>query len=100
MAKLKTLQWWPRAWLSNGGSTHTAEEVRKHGVLNNVSRSMDTLTLIADCNGAICTATITPHLSEEMLILLRHIFLGYYGQPMAVIEDLDIELGSTFPVVK
>jgi hypothetical protein len=56
MAKLKTLQWWPRTWLSNGGSAHTAEEVRKHGVLNNVRRSMDTLTLIADCNGAICTA--------------------------------------------
>jgi hypothetical protein len=64
------------------------------------SGSPHALTLVVDCKDIICTATITPHFLEDTLILLRHIFLGYYGQPMAVIEDLDIELESTFPVVK
>ena len=78
----------------------TTEEVRSNGVLKNVRRSADSLTLVVDCKDIICMATITPHFPEDTLILLRHIFLGYYGQPMAIIEDLDFELGSTFPVVK
>jgi hypothetical protein len=99
MPQLKTHSWWPTAWLPDG-SECTTEEVRRNGVLKNVRRSADSLTLVVDCKDIICTATITPHFPEDTLILLRHIFLGYYGQPMAVIEDLDIELGSTFPVVK
>jgi hypothetical protein len=100
MPQLKRHSWWPTAWLSDDHRTPTAEEVRANGVLKNVRRSSDSLTLVVDCKDITCMATITPHFPEDTLILLRHIFLGYYGQPMAVIEDLDIELGSTFPVVK
>ena len=100
MPQLKMLQWWPTAWLPDAGSAPTAEEVRKNGVLKNVRRSVDTLTLVVDCNGVICTATISPNLPEDTLILLRHILLQHYGQPMAVVEDLDIDLQGVFPVVK
>jgi hypothetical protein len=60
----------------------------------------DTLTLVVDCNGVICTATISPHLPEDTLILLRHILLQKYGEPMAAVEDLDIDLQGVFLVIK
>jgi hypothetical protein len=100
MSQLKTHPWWPTAWLPYGGRCATGE-VRTNGVLKNVRRSTDNLTLVVDCNGVICTATVSdPYLAEDTLILLRHVLLQRYGEPMAVIEDFDIELGGMFPVVK
>ena len=62
------------AWRSDDHSTPTAEEVRANGVLKNVRRSADSLTLVVDCKDIICMATITPHFPEDTLILLRRHF--------------------------
>lgn len=100
MPQLKTYPWWPSAWLVEGGPQLNAEEVRKQGVLKNVSRSEYTLTFVVDCAGSICRATVHPHLPEDTLILLRHILLRLYGEPIAVVEDLDVDLQGVFPIVK
>lgn len=100
MPQLKTLQWWPTNWLARDGRALAADEVRKHGVLAKVGRSSDTLTLVVDCRGVECTATVSPDLPEDTLILLRHILLQRHGEPMTLVEDLDIDLRGMFPVVK
>src|SRR5512135_1030674 len=100
MPQLKTLPWWPTAWIAETGDTITPEEIRKNGVLINVRRFSNALTLVVDVKGATCKETVGPALSEDRLILLRHILLQHYGEPMEAVEDLDIDLQGVFPVVK
>jgi hypothetical protein len=74
--------------------------VRTNGELKNVGRSGGYPHAGGGLQGVICTATISPHLPEDTLILLRHILLQKYGEPMAALEDLDIDLQGVFLVIK
>jgi hypothetical protein len=96
MARLKELEWWPTFWGTEAGNSPTAEEISNDGVLKNVRLFRDGLTLMVDHKGVICTTIVTPQLSRDALILLRHILLQYYGQPMAVIEAMDIDVKEEF----
>ena len=100
MPQLRMLQWWPTAWQSDSGTAPTAGEIRQTGVLRNVGRSHNTLTFVVDCNGVICTATIDPQLPEHTVILLRHILLQHYGESVAAVEDLNVELDDVIPHVR
>jgi hypothetical protein len=91
MTRLKELPWWPTIWIAQTGNAPTATEISKNGALNNVQRLPNGLTLLVDHNGIICTAIVNPALSEDALILLRHILLQYRGQPMEVVEAIDID---------
>jgi len=90
MARLKDFPWWPRAWVTEKGSSPATAEISKHGVLKNVRRFVGGLTLLVDYNGVIYTAIIDSNLSEDFLILLRHIMLQKWGEPMEVVESSDI----------
>jgi hypothetical protein len=92
MTRLKELPWWPTIWIAQtGNAAPTATEISKNGALNNVQRLPNGLTLLVDLSGVICKATVSPALSEDALFLLRHILLQYRGQPMAVVEAIDID---------
>ena len=41
-------------------------------------------------NGVICTAQIGSQLSEDFLILLRHILLQHWGEGVSVVEDIEV----------
>ena len=90
MARLRYYSWWPNAWVDDASLAHTPIEIRKDAVLRNVRRAGEELTLVVDCNGLICTATIESNLSEDFLILLRHILLQHWGEPISAVEDLEV----------
>jgi hypothetical protein len=52
------------------------------------------LVLEVEHRGKLCAATIevSPNLTEEDLILLRHILLQHHGEEMRIIADLNIDL--------
>ena len=100
MIRLKELPWWPTIWAAQTGSPCTAEEINRDGVLLNVQRSQTSLTLLVDHKGIICSATVRPKVSEDALILLRHILLQQYGHPMEVVGNLGIDLQAVFPAAK
>jgi hypothetical protein len=52
------------------------------------------LLLVVDDNGVICTATIASNLSADFFILLRHILLQHWGEPMEVVENIDLNFGQ------
>ena len=99
MAQLRYCGWWPNGWLDeSGGFPATAAEIRKGGVLKNARPVPDGLTLMVDHNGVTYTAQIAANLSEEFLILLRHILLQHWGEPMEAVEDIDIGFDELSPV--
>jgi hypothetical protein len=100
MTRLKELPWWPTIWAAQTGSRCSAEEINKSGVLMNVRRSQNSLTLLVDHKGVLCSATVTPRVSEDTVILLRHILLQQYGHPLEVVGDLAIDLQGVFPAIK
>jgi hypothetical protein len=100
MTRLKDLPWWPTIWAAPAGNPCPTEEINKSGVLMNVRRSQSDLTLLVDHKGVICSATVSPRVSEDALILLRHILLQQYGLPMEAISNLGIDLQRAFPPIK
>jgi len=69
-------------------------------VLKNVRLLDDSLGLVVDYKGAICTATVMPNLSKDAVILLRHILLQHFSQPMEVVEKIDIDFNGSFPFIR
>lgn len=69
-------------------------------MLKNVRRLQDGLSLVIDYKGVDCMAAVMLGFSEDTLILLRQILLQRFGEPIALIEDLDINLQGAFPIVK
>ena len=94
MARLRDFPWWPSAWVSETGSSPTTEEISKYGILKNVRRMGNELTLILECNGVIFTATIGAQLSVDLLILLRHILLQQWGESMESVENIDFDISN------
>jgi hypothetical protein len=90
MTRLRDYPWWPNAWTGENGGSHTSIDIRTSGVLQNVRRMGNELTLILECNGVICTAVITSHLSEDFVILLRHILLQHSGEPISAVENVEV----------
>jgi hypothetical protein len=90
MTRLRDFPWWPTAWTSENGGSHGPIDIRKKGILKNVRRMGKELTLISECNGVIFTATIGPHLSEDISILLRHILLQHWGEPISSVENVEV----------
>ena len=99
MAPLKDLPWWPTVWVSQTGDSHTSAEISRDGVLKNVRLLDNGLSLVVDYKGVVCTGVITrpSDLSQDSLILLRHILLQCWGQPMDVLENIDIDLSTWSP---
>jgi len=95
MTRLRDFSWWPNAWSSENVSSHTPiDTIRGKGVLKNVRRMGNELTLILECNGATCTAKIGSHLSEDFVILLRHILLQHWGEPISAVEEFEVDFGD------
>jgi hypothetical protein len=91
MTSLNKFQWWPKYWLAQAGSNPTTAEISKHGTLTNVQMLDGSLRLVVDYMGTSCTGTISPGLSKDALILLRHILLQHYGERMEIVEQIDID---------
>ncbi len=100
MARLKSFPWWPTTWGVQGGHAPTPAEISRDGMLKNVRLLDDNLGLVVDYNGVICTATVMTHLSKDTVILLRHILLQHFGQPMEVVEKIDIDFNGSFPFIR
>ena len=90
MACLKDFPWWPSVWTNKAGASLTTAEIKEHGVLKNASRRSDNLTLTVELNGAVYTAKIAIELSEDFIILLRHILLQHWGEAMEAVENVDV----------
>ena len=100
MARLRDFPWWPTAWEAQSGQAPTTAEISRDGVLKNVRLLDKSLSFVVDYQGVICTATVRPDLDEDALIMLRHILLQDLGQPMNVVEEIDIDFRGSLPFVK
>jgi hypothetical protein len=90
MACLRDFSWWPIDWTNDAQhASLPAEEIRERGVLKN-ARLCEGLVLAVELNGVIYTAKITTRLSTDFLILLRHILLQHWGEPITNVEDVEI----------
>ena len=59
-------------------------------MLKNASRRSDNLTLTVELNGVTYTAKIATQLSEDFLILLRHMLLQHWGEALEAVENVDV----------
>ena len=100
MPYLKDFQWWPTSWIAQEFNAPTPAEISKDGILQNAQMLDWGLQLVVDYKGVVCTATIIPRLSNDRLILLRHILLQHYGEPMKVVEKIDMDFDQLFAFIK
>lgn len=94
MTCLGAFPWWPTAWVPEKSASVAPTDISKDAVLTNARRVPGGLTLVADQNGVIYTATVGSHQSEDFLILLRHILLQHWGEPISAVEDFDVSFGD------
>ena len=80
MACLKDFPWWQSEWTDDAGASHTTAEISEQAVLTNARRLSDSLNLTVELDGVVYTAKFTATLSEDFLILLRHILLQHRGK--------------------
>ena len=103
MTRLKDFPWWPTVWVNERGASLAPAELSTDGTLKNARPTGNSgLSLIVDYRGIIFTAIISrpPTLSQDSLILLRHILLQHWGEAMCVVENIDIHFRRRFPVKK
>jgi hypothetical protein len=90
LLQLRQYPWWPTTWVSTTGRSASNDEIVEHGIFQNARRSAAGLILEAVYQGLSYTGTIrSPDLSQDDLVLLRHILLQHYGEPMRVVASLD-----------
>lgn len=66
------------------------------GIFQNARHVPDGLSLEAEHDGVICTAIISSaKLSQDDLILLRHILLQHCGKEMRIVADLNIDFPNS-----
>ncbi len=100
MARFKDYPWWPTTWEAQTNHTPTPEEISNGGVLKNVRLlGRRVLSFVVDHRGYTYTATVTPNLPEDALILVRHILLQQWGEPMNVVEEIELGFDGAFPFV-
>jgi hypothetical protein len=90
MSCLKDFSWWPTQWTNAKVASLTTEEIKQQGVLKNARLSAEGLTLVSELNSVVYTAEITARLSEDFMILLRHILLQHWGEPITNVENVEI----------
>jgi len=90
MSRLGDFLWWPNAWVDDAARSFPSNEIRKNAVLTNVRRTGNDLILFVEHDGVVCTGRVSSHLSEDFLILLRHILLQHWGEGMTVVEDVEV----------
>ena len=87
--KLRDFSWWPKVWYDKVNRSVSSTVIQKEAVLTNVRLSDTRLTLISQMNGVTFTAKTDDFvLSVDFLILLRHILLQHYGEPISVVENI------------
>ena len=86
--------------MCESGSCSAPSVEDKNGVLKNVRTQPGGLTLMVDQNGVVYTARIVNNLSEDFLILLRHILLQYRGEPMDVVKNIEIDFNVIMSIVR
>jgi hypothetical protein len=91
MNRIGEYSWWPNAWIDDRSHSISSNDIRENAVLKNVRRKGDELTLIVDHRGTTCTAKIGAQLSDDFLILLRHVLLQHWGQPISAVENFEIK---------
>src|SRR5262245_2033704 len=85
--------WWPKTWTDEWGRSPDPIELRETAVLKYARKSDDDLIVILEHEGAICTAKIA-QLSEDFVILLRHILLRHCGEPISAVENIEVTFGE------
>ena len=93
MTKLRDFSWWPSAWIDKSGGSISPTEIT-NAPLKNVRRAGRELILMVEHNGSVCTATFGSSLSEDLIILLRHILLQHWGEPVSAVEHIEIDLAA------
>jgi len=92
MAKLKDHPFWLGVWVSVGGSAPNAGEIRQDGVFETCSLSSKGLQIVVDYKGQTVSVFISFEQAGDLdLTKLRDLLLLYKGQPMRVVEDLEID---------
>ena len=91
MTRFRDFPWWPNAWVDDENQWLSTSELRKTAVLKNVRKMGAEIALIVEHNGASYTAKVDSQLSADFLILLRHILLQNWGQPLSVVEDIEVD---------
>ena len=87
--KLRDFSWWPTVWYDKVNRSVSPTLIQNEAVLTNVRLSNTRLTLISQMNGATFTAKTDEFvLSADFLILLRHILLQHYGEPISAVEKI------------
>ena len=94
MPKLCNSSWWPNAWIDEQGNSADLTELRKSAVLKNVRRSSNELVLILEQNGHVCTAKTGGHLSDEFVVLIRHLLLQHWGELVSSVEEIEVDLSA------
>ena len=90
--RLKDYPWWPTVWATPAGWFITDDEMIRVGLFQNARRVAGGLSLEAAHGGVICTARInSSEMSLDQLILLRHILLQHYREPMRIVADLEFD---------
>ena len=92
MRHLRDFTWWPNVWRDEASRSLSSSEIRKDGVLKYVRRFTNRLSLVVDYHGVFYRAEIFANPSDEFLIRLRHILLQHQGEPMEMVENIEIDL--------
>ena len=93
MPELRDFSWWPSAWLDESGALIGRDEIT-NAILKNVRRADRELILIAQNNGHMYTAIIGDPLPMDIIVLLRHILLQFWGEPVSAVEHIEIDLAA------
>src|SRR5262245_459856 len=89
--KLRDFPWWPNVWYDKANRSVSPTAIQNEAVLTNVKLSDTRLTFISQMNGTTFTAKTDDFvLSIDFLILLRHILLQHYGEPISAVENIAI----------
>jgi len=91
MRHLRDFTWWPNAWFDEASRSLSSSEIRKDGVLKLVRCFTNRLTLVVDYNGVFYRAEIYANRSDDFLIRILHILLQHQGEPMEMVENIEID---------
>jgi hypothetical protein len=94
MTRLGDFSWWPTVWVDNRNLSFPLSQLRTKAVLTNVRRTGTDLVLFVEHDGLVCTGKISAPLSEDFLILLRHVLLQHWSEPLSAVEDVQVNFDS------
>lgn len=94
MNRLRDYYWWQDiSWSSRSGISPNASQISKDGAFESCRLTNRGLHIVVNYKDLTCSAIITPsHAPNVDLTKLRDILLPYRGQPMQVLQNLEIDL--------